>query len=371
VTIEPPANPEPHLAHHFDDADQQFSAGTLGMWLFLGTELLMFGGLFCVYATLRGSHPDVFRFGAEHLSRTYGALNTMVLIFSSLTMALAVRAAQCNQKRQTVFFLSLTLICAVDFLAVKYIEYSHKLEEGLGWGRRFDVAAYSPESGPLELAPGDAQKGGKDFVATCAACHGHDAEGMKQLGPALRDNAFVQSLDDPSLVAFLKVGRPSTDPRNKTGIVMPAKGGNPVFGDQDLMDVAAYLRTLQGPAAGEAPRPKPSVAAVAAMPAAEELIRSVIPAAAAAPTVLATAPLPTSQDWAPPNAHLFFTIYFCMTGLHGLHVLVGVFLILWLRARAARGDFGSHYFTPLELGGLYWHVVDMIWIFLFPLFYLI
>jgi cytochrome c oxidase subunit 3 len=73
----------------------------------------------------------------------------------------------------------------------------------------------------------------------------------------------------------------------------------------------------------------------------------------------------------PANAHLFFGVYFCMTGLHGLHVLAGMFVIAWLFSRAAAGEFGPHYFTPVDLGGPYWHVVDVIWIFLFPLLYLI
>ena len=367
------ASTESHLAHHFDAPEQQFSAGALGMWLFLGTELLMFGGLFCVYATLRGSHPEVFRFGARHLDPTFGALNTMVLIFSSFTMALAVRAAQTNQQRQLVFFLTLTLVCAVDFLAVKYIEYSHKFEEGLVWGRGFYQGEYAPASAvPVKLVPGDLAKGRQNFTATCAACHGQGAEGMKGLGPALRDNAFVQSLDDAGLVAFLKVGRGVNDPRNKTGIMMPAKGGNPVLHDQDLMDIASHLRTLQASAAGQAAAPKaPPAPVVAAKSSKVEIFHSVIPLAAAAPAELAVPAVALPDDVAPPNEPLFFAIYFCMTGLHGIHVLVGIFLIAWLRSRALKGDFGSHYFTPVELGGLYWHIVDVIWIFLFPLFYLI
>ena len=117
--------PKSHLAHHFATPRQQFSGGKLGMWLFIATEILMFGGLFCVYAILRGNHPEIFEFGSRYLDRTWGFINTMVLIFSSFTMALAVRAAQCNQQRQLVFFLTLTLICAVDFLAVKYLRYKY------------------------------------------------------------------------------------------------------------------------------------------------------------------------------------------------------------------------------------------------------
>lgn len=379
MTKDHSASAESHLAHHFDGPAQQFSAGALGMWLFLGTELLMFGGLFCVYAALRSNHPEIFQFGAHHLDRTFGVLNTTVLIFSSLTMALAVRAAQTNQKRQLVLFLSLTLICGVDFLAVKYIEYSKKFEEGLLWGRGFYQGehALGGEAAAVAVGPGNVDKGRQQFESTCAACHGRQAEGMKNLGPALRENAFIQSLDDPHLLAFVKTGREADDPLNKTGIVMPAKGGNPLLGDQDLMDIVAHLRTLQSttPGAGE-PAKQAAPAMVATQDVGDEIFRSVIPLAAAGPVGLSrsssrTVSAAPVNERPPANAHLFYAIYFCMTGLHGVHVLVGIFLIAWLRGRALKGDFGSQYFTPVELIGLYWHVVDVIWIFLFPLFYLI
>jgi cytochrome c oxidase subunit 3 len=342
------------------------------MWLFLGTELLMFGGLFCVYASLRGNYPEVFDWGAARLDRTYGFLNTVVLILSSFTMALAVRAAQSNQQRQLVLFLSLTLVCGVDFMAVKYVEYSHKFHEGLVWGRGFRGGHEAPaEIAPEELPPGDAARGRDQFAATCAACHGRGAEGMEKLGPALRDSPFVAGLDEPGLVAFLRVGRSMDDPLNKTGVLMPARGGNPMLKDGDLANIAAYLGTLQS--GGEGARRDEARAVVAAAeppPEEDPIFRSVLPVAAAGPIGLAV-PVSRVEGPPPPKASLFFAIYFCMTGLHGIHVLVGLGLIAWLRARAVRGEFGSHYFTPVDLGGLYWHLVDMIWIFLFPLFYLI
>jgi hypothetical protein len=193
---------------------------------------------------------------------------------------------------------------------------------------------------------------------------------MDKLGPALRQNQFVQSLDDPALVAFLRVGREPDDPRSTTGILMPAKGGNSLLRDQDLMDIVAHLRTMQPARDGKAAAPAPVLAAVPKVDPANEMFRSVVPAAAAGPAGLAR-PEKAHAGRAPPNAHIFFAIYFCMTGLHGIHVLVGVALIAWIRARAQKGEFGSGYFTPVDLTGLYWHLVDVIWIFLFPLFYLI
>jgi cytochrome c oxidase subunit 3 len=382
----PPSGPDAHLAHHFDTARQQFSAGRLGMWLFIATEILMFGGLFCAYAILRGNHPDIFEFGSQFLDRRWGFLNTVVLVSSSFTMALAVRAAACGHQRQLVLFLTLTLICGVDFMVVKYLEYSHKFEEHLVWGAGFYEGHHAMVAAEEAVAvgPGDAAHGSTLFGATCAACHGPGAEGMEGLGPTLVANQFVAGLDEAGLVQFLRAGRSLDDPRNTTGLLMPPKGGNPLLSMQDLADIAAHLRGLQTgvggavvAAAAATPAEPPAVAAEQALP------RSVIPLAAPAPVgldprgptpprragfAIAEPPGPTDL---PPNAHLFFGIYFCMTGLHGVHVLVGIGVIGWLRKRALRGDFSSSYYTPVDFVGLYWHVVDIIWIFLFPLFYLI
>jgi len=139
-------NPEPHhaghdaahLAHHFDTPRQQFDAGKLGMWLFLLTETLLFGGLFCVYAVYRANHPEIFFYAEQFLDRRLGAINTAVLITSSLTMAWAVRCAQLSQRRGLVLCLALTLCCACGFLGIKYVEYEHKWHDGLLWARRYD-----------------------------------------------------------------------------------------------------------------------------------------------------------------------------------------------------------------------------------------
>lgn len=374
-----------HLAHHFDNPRQQFSAGKLGMWLFIATELLMFGGLFCLYAINRRNHPEIFEWGSQYLDRNWGFINTLVLIFSSFTMALAVRAAACSQQRQLVLFLTLTLICAVDFMAVKYLEYSHKFHDHLVWGEGFYQGEHATVagSGPIVIEPGDPEHGGKLFGATCAACHGRDAAGLPKLGPSLHESTFISSLNDSGVVAFLKVGRATDDPRNTTGLVMPAKGGNPLLSDQDLADIASLLRTFQE-AGGAVVADTGQEAALAAAAVDEEegpVERSVIPVAAAGPVGFAPLAIaankrefevtrPPTELPMPPNAHIFFALYFCMTGLHGIHVLVGIAVILWLRARAVRGDFSGAYYTPVDFVGLYWHVVDMIWIFLFPLFYL-
>jgi cytochrome c oxidase subunit 3 len=202
--------------HHFDNQFHEFDTSKFGMWLFLVTEILLFGGLFCAYTIFRGLYPEMFHEAHKELNKIYGAINTVVLLFSSLTMALGVGYAQRNNRKRSAQMLVITLLCGLVFLCIKYVEYSHKFHEGL----------------------------------------------------------------------------------------LPAK----------------YF-TFEGIQA--------------------------------------------------KNAGLFYSLYFMMTGLHGIHVILGMSIIGWVLIRTRRGDFNDKYFTPVELCGLYWHLVDLIWIFLFPLLYLI
>lgn len=205
-----------HLhAHHFNNAEHEFDASKFGMWLFLATEIMLFGGLFVVYIVFRAMYPEMFHEASHHLNKVMGAVNTVVLICSSLSMAAAVGMAQRNERAKSAKLLLVTIACAATFMVVKYFEYKHKFEDG--------------------LLPG---------------AHFHH-EGMHT------------------------------------------------------------------------------------------------------------------------RADLFFSLYFMMTGIHGLHVLIGIGLISWIYLRTKRGEFHSHYYTPVELVGLYWHLVDLIWIYLFPLLYLI
>jgi cytochrome c oxidase subunit 3 len=229
----------PHLAHHFDTLNQQYEADKFGMWLFLATEILFFSGLFCAYAVYRSNHPEIFEYGHYFLSKPLGALNTVVLLFSSLTMAWGVRCAQLGQRRGLMLCLAITIMCAFGFLGVKYIEYSTKWREGLLWGARYQPTA----------------------------------EALEEIEHHLAENS--------------------------------------------------------------------------------------------PPGTIHKAP-PT-----PDNVQIFFGIYFCMTGLHGIHIIAGIGVLTWLFIRAARGQFADGYYTPVDLVGLYWHVVDLIWIYLFPLLYLI
>lgn len=242
----------PFHAHHFDSLEQQFDSGKLGTWLFLVTEILFFSGLFVAYVIYRTTHPEIFEWGHVHLNKYLGAINTAVLIFSSLTMAWAVRAAQLGQKKLLVTMLWITFACAGAFLVVKYFEYSHKFHLGLLPAGMFNPVMADPVAGHDATGHGDAHAAG-------GHASGHAA---------------------------------------------------------DSHDV------IHGPPP-------------------------------------------------PPGAGIFFSIYYAMTGLHAIHILGGMALIAWLAVRASKGHFGPTYFGPVDYVGLYWHLVDLIWIYLFPLLYLI
>ncbi len=286
----------PHLAHHYATPAQQFESGKLGMWVFLATEILMFGGLFCAYAVYRSNHPEIFAYAHRYLDRTLGGVNTLILICSSFTMALAVRNAQLDRRRATVVCLALTLLGGLGFLGIKYVEYRSKWEHGLLWGRSY---------APKDHDHGSAASAGRTATPSAAPTPAQPA-GATDAGAAT-------------------VGQPA----------------------------AAAPATASAVADPDTPRIAPS---------------------AIGPPGLALDPVGAHEEHAarePRNVHLFFSVYFLMTGLHGLHVIVGLGLIGWIMARAAGGAFSSAYYTPVDFVGLYWHLVDLIWIFLFPLLYLI
>ncbi len=207
-----------HVAHHFKDANQQYASGKEGIWLFMVTEILMFGAILVGYGIFHTIYPEMFSEGAKTLDWRMGFVNTLVLIFSSFTMAISISYVQKNQSKKAAIALALTLLCGAIFMCIKYFEYSHKFHLGLFPGRFLDVASVNPEHA---------------------------------------------------------------------------------------------------------------------------------------------------------NLGMYFGFYYCMTGLHGLHVLIGMGLITWLLIRTIRGDFHSQYWIPVEGVGIFWHIVDLIWIFLFPLLYLV
>lgn len=215
----------PELRHHFVSAEQQRNAASLGMWLFLGTEIMFFGGMFCAYLIYRYWYFNEFAAGSRSLDIYLGTINTVVLICSSLTVALGVRAAQMGKQKLLVILLILTIIFGLAFLGIKGDEWYQKYEE-------HHVPGYSFNAG-------------------------------------------------------------------------------------DLAREYPQLHIDQG------------------------------------------------------HEQIYFSLYFAMTGLHALHMIIGIGIFLFLLAEAIKGRYTPKYNTPIEIGGLYWHFVDIIWIYLFPLLYLI
>jgi cytochrome c oxidase subunit 3 len=207
------------LRVQFDTAEQQKDCSTLGMWVFLVTEIMFFGGMFAAYTIYRNAWPEVFARASSSLNATIGAINTCVLLLSSFTMVMAVRSGQLGKRKAIIGWLILTLLFGGIFLGVKAVEWHEKYVEHHIPGPDFN------------------------FAELPAADQGH--------------------------------------------------------------------------------------------------------------------------------AQIFFSLYFGMTGLHALHMVVGAGMLLWLIWAAKRGTYSATYYTPIDIGGLYWHFVDVVWIFLFPLLYLI
>ena len=210
------AEHSPTWAHQFDDAAQQKQSVIFGMWIFLVTEVMFFGGMFAGYALYRYRFPDAFMAGSDKLDILLGGINTGVLILSSLTMALAVHAAQLSKRKHLIIYLLLTIVLGSTFLGIKVVEYSHKFHENL-------------VPGPSFAFPGEHSQ----------------------------------------------------------------------------------------------------------------------------------------------HAQLFFSFYFAMTGFHALHMIIGIAILAVLVWMAWKGRFNAAYHNPVEVTGLYWHFVDIVWIFLFPLLYLV
>lgn len=278
---------DPNLAHHFENMDQQRQSSKLAMWVFLATEILFFGGLICAYVIYRSHNPDVFIFGAHFLDKNLGALNTVILICSSFTMAWAVRAAQLRQRGMLQLMLVLTLLFACGFLGVKAVEYTQKWQHGLLW-----AAQYNPDAHYLEE---------KGVVAGDHSAHDDATPATQESTPSVAE----------------------TD------------------GETEL-EVSKIAPAAQGPAG---------------LATAEQLAEARAQA--------------EHLEVKPENAKTFFSIYFLLTGLHGIHVLGGMGAMIWLLMIARRGAFDGGNFAKVDNVGLYWHLVDLIWIYLFLMLYLI
>jgi len=263
--------------------EQQYEASSLGMWLFLVQEIMFFGGLFCAYLVYRQKFPIAFGEASSSIDIKWGAINTVVLIASSLTMALAVNAAQLGRRKLLMFFLVATMFLGFVFLGIKSVEYHSKYVEGHIPGAGFNFGLFQTK--PFCFKPDN----------------GVCPEASEAIGNLPAENpALAKSAVDT----------------------------NGVTGTQGL-----------GHQAGEA--------------------------GAGAPEAL------SMRERSMPGSEIFFSLYFAMTGMHALHMIIGIALLFWLLRNAYKGAYSAAYYTPIENFGLYWHFVDIVWIYLFPLLYLI
>jgi len=401
----------PFVQHHYDDAQHQFDSGKLGIWLFLAQEVLFFSALFVAYILYRVHHGEIYAYAHKWLDVKMGAINTAVLIFSSLTAAWAVRCAQLNQKKGLILCIVITLGCALTFLGIKYFEYTHKIHEQILFGKRFDpcissgenplmtksnhcpgskssvefdMAAGKPVAGCIEQstidqdpttrglqadctvaeekvkldAKGHATEqvlGSKPITNVCAEVIGHHGEFEKNKYPCWRPSYQPAVCPDLTSAADKAIGKPA---RQQVGIIV-------VYNDHEVRGHDIKIKAE----CKAAPKVEPP-----ADPLADPEHKVVL----GKKSTSTKAPLSKHEEHdlyyaGPPPEHtnMFFTIYFAMTGLHGIHVLVGVFVFIWLLIRAVKGQFSEDYFGPVDYAALYWHIVDLIWIFLFPLLYLI
>ncbi len=342
----------PHLAHHFEDLDQQFEAGKLGIWLFLAQEVLFFSGLFAAYTVYRYHHPEVFVNASHHLNVTLGAINTVVLLASSLAIAWGVRAAMRNDRRTIIFTHMFTLLCAGLFMGVKTIEYTHKWDEGI-----FPAGSYT-------------------YVEGSHVSHGYWHEQM----PGIMIFTLVAGV----ALSLYGAGR-ATAGATIRGWVMAAIGislfgvGGGIVLAKCIMPTAQELARDQGHAAHAAHDDHHAEAAHddhahgdeshAAEGHHEEASHGEETASAEEGEAMAeVAPPEPKPVFFEGN---FFSIYFIMTGIHAVHIIAGMIAITWIIVRTALGHFDAKYFGPIEFVGLYWHLVDLVWIYLFPLMYLI
>lgn len=364
------------LAHHFDTPEQQFDSGKLGMWLFLVTEVLFFSGLFCAYAIYRFLRPEVFTGSSEFLNTQLGAINTGVLLFSSLTMAWAVRCAQTEQHKMLAGMLAATLSCASIFLGVKAIEYSHKFGMGLLPG------------GYYSYVPGEAHDGTKYlvwisipfailllsmFVWYVVACLSRNKFQMRVSGPLCI--VFLCYFAGVGLGMILESGSHHGDDHGAahagasdhhdaehavaSGSVSTTEVVASAVGSDEMV-----LGALATDTANTGVRQQ-----LAVIEKQQSLAGGIVnQGAGGMPSAVSEPKLDINNKYL---AGGFFSIYYCMTGIHAIHILAGMLVLTWLLVRAVRRDFNRQYFGPVDYVGLYWHIVDLIWIYLFPLLYLI
>ncbi|TWU38467.1 cytochrome c oxidase subunit 3 [Novipirellula artificiosorum] len=361
------------LAHHFETPEQQYDSGKLGTWVFLVTEVLFFSGMFCAYAIFRMLRPEVFEGCSQFLNTKLGAINTGVLLFSSLTMAWAVRCAQTEEYRKLTAMLASTLSCAMIFLGVKAIEYSHKWEMGLLPAGMF---SYDPAHPHHADSP--------NYLVWICLPFALALVGVVVwlISAALQGNKFqVACLKPLTVVAFSffigvglgtflesgDSGETHATTHHESGEhALELASTSSLLGREDRGATEfGVIERLAGDATNSGLKNE-----LEALEAQAEIASgsAILNDSADSDATIQKAP----RDFLTPSrAGVFFSIYYCMTGIHAIHILAGIGVLVWLLVRSVRQDFNRQYFGPVDYVGLYWHLVDLIWIYLFPLLYLI
>lgn len=372
----------PYTPHHFHSAKQHLESGKLGVWLFLVTEILFFAGLFCAYTVYRSQYPEVFYWAHFYLDTKMGAINTVVLILSSFTAAWAVRNAQLGQKGLLRINILVTIACAMVFMVVKYVEYSHKFHDGLLPARHFDPKHEVWETPVFKKQHPEAAEAASRIVLGLAERKNKQAavsDTVLREGTGLELVPVVDSPKaSPDAAAPPQVAEPTQEVQ-----AADAEEVNPAELAEGTMvgllqDDAAGTQEEEPSNEGDTPAAaapkKKKVVELSDEAWLERQIRSMSAEARHPLEMAGVIRKPAGGVFTferPAKAGVFFSIYFFMTGLHGIHVLVGIGLWIWMLVIASRRKLGSQYFGPIEFTALYWHLVDLIWIYLFPLLYLI
>ena len=341
-----------NLQHFFVSSEQQFEASKLGMWLFLATEILLFGGMFVAYGIFRVLYPELYEAASLQLDTVLGATNTLVLLLSSLTMAWAIRGAQMDNRKVLVGNLVATIVLASGFLVVKYFEYSHKFHEGIYPGVNFelrdDTQTVADLTGAVALTP--------TFTPSRHEDQAHDVEAVESdIGTMVTSESPLTGEDQayPAGDATAIPGSPATTGEG------PAGDTSPPTADSDA--AGAVSSPVAGGAAGAG-----ATQAVLAPDTGDQGMDGVETEHGYGERAEAKEAIFHDR-----RAGIFFSIYYVMTGIHAVHIIIGIIAIGFLTVFSLKGRYTSVWYTPVENVGLYWHIVDIIWIFVFPLMYLI
>ncbi|QDT16851.1 cytochrome c oxidase subunit 3 [Alienimonas californiensis] len=345
--VHDPHSPHGH-AHHFESWRQQFDAGKLGMWLFLAQEVLFFSGLFCLYAVYRSLHPEVWEYADRFLSVPHGAFNTAVLLFSSLTMAWGVRCAMLGQRIGLTGCIAATLFCAALFLGVKSFEYTEKAHLQILWAGATEEplmsgTRYEPPLVDVTEQVAANEEGAETFEE-------REKKALEATDVTLRKVSVGCAI----LALVMLVGSVLCWKLKALGWMVGLAAGvlcavGILVGAEGSLILAHALHGGHEESAGHHDETHDDDVVTANELLAEE----------------------AEDEIAPEGIGQFFSIYYAMTGLHAIHILAGMVVLTWLLIRAYRGDFTPDYFGPVDFVGLYWHLVDLVWIYLFPLLYLI